>query len=465
LINGTGTGATFSNPYSVVLDSHGNLFVSDHSNMVIRKITPAGVVTTFAGSGSVAADRDGTGVHATFNYPFGMVIDNHDNLYVADDLAGSVRKVTSGAVVTTLAAVGSRVFDVGVNSQGILYFPGFNSGIVYKRSSTGAVTNFATGFAGPHGIAVDSNDNVYVTDTNNCRVYKILPDGTKSVFVGSSSDCTVHNGIGSGAGLASPVTLRFDRNNNLYIHGTSQLVQKATPAGVVTTVFGTGTAGYLNGDAAIAQINGYYGRPAFDAVGNAYYADNGNNRIRRITFAPAISSVSPSSGLAAGGTAITITGTYFMSGSTVTVGGNAATVTSINASGTLITAVTPAGSGPADVVVTLPTTQQFGTLTAGFTYPSPSSTPTAAPAPSQPPGGSRGGHLVQPPLLQRDRQASSSSSVSVPSVPPRVPTPGLSASSTTLKERIEARKQERLQFLARIQQRAEQRKARKKARK
>lgn len=144
--DGTGTAASFYYPYGIAIDGSGNLYVADARNNEIRKITSAGVVTTFAGSGTPGA-ADGTGTSATLNYPAGIAIDSAGNLYVADNGNNEIRMITPSGVVTTVA--GST-----------------------KSGDTDGTGTAAT-FEYPYGIAIDKSGNIYVTDQGNDKVRKI----------------------------------------------------------------------------------------------------------------------------------------------------------------------------------------------------------------------------------------------------------------------------------------------------
>ncbi len=145
--DGTGTAASFNEPDDIAIDNAGNLFVTDWANHKIRKVTPAGVVTTFAGSGN-AGFANGTGTAASFNHPWGIAIDGSNNLYIGDEYNNSIRKITPGAVVTTLAGTGAQGM---ANGQGTL----------------------AT-FNAPLGVSVNAAGNIlYVADWQNNVVRKI----------------------------------------------------------------------------------------------------------------------------------------------------------------------------------------------------------------------------------------------------------------------------------------------------
>jgi sugar lactone lactonase YvrE len=151
--DGTGSAARFNNPSGVAIDAAGNLYVADTYNETIRKITPSGVVTTLAGSVGISGGNDGTGIYALFNQPGGVAVDASGNICVADTGNATIRKVTSGGVVITLAGV-AGVAGFGDSSSGVALF---NQ---------------------PHGLVADGAGNIYVADTGNAAIRKIASDGT-----------------------------------------------------------------------------------------------------------------------------------------------------------------------------------------------------------------------------------------------------------------------------------------------
>jgi hypothetical protein len=157
--DGTGAAASFRSPRGVATDSAGNVYVADLGASTIRKITPAGVVTTLAGTAGVNGSTDATGAAASFNNPTGVATDSADNVYVADTINHTIRKITPAGVVTTLAGTAGA--------------PG----------STDA-TGVAASFRSPLGVATDSAGNVFVADTGNNTIRKISPAGAVSTIVG-----------------------------------------------------------------------------------------------------------------------------------------------------------------------------------------------------------------------------------------------------------------------------------------
>ena len=159
--DGTGTAASFNRPYSVATDSSGNVYVADLSNHTIRKITPAGVVTTVAGSAGVSGSADGTGAAASFNTPSSVATDSNGNVYVADTFNHTIRKITPAGVVTTLAG---------------------SAGVSGNADGTGAAARFNN----PYSVATDSSGNVYAADANNHTIRKITPAGVVTTLAGSA---------------------------------------------------------------------------------------------------------------------------------------------------------------------------------------------------------------------------------------------------------------------------------------
>lgn len=245
--DGTGAAAQFNYPVGICIDGAGNLYVGDASNHRIRKVTQAGVVTTFAGStqGFVNA----TGTAALFNVPVGICIDPSGNFYAGDIANNAVRKLTAAAVVTTHAA----------------------------------------GFNYPIGVCADAAGNIYVAENNNHRISKITPGGVASVFAGSGVAGNA-DGTGTAAQFEEPYGICADAAGNIYVvDNVSSRVRKITPAGVVTTISGAAGTGFQDGNVAVAKFDQPNGI-CVDAQGNLFVSDYNNNRIRKITPAGAVSS-------------------------------------------------------------------------------------------------------------------------------------------------------------------------------
>jgi gliding motility-associated-like protein len=333
--NGTGTVASFNNPFALTTDASGNIYVADQRNQLIREITPGGAVTTLAGSGATGA-ANGAGTAASFNNPSGVAVDASGNVYVGDQTNNLIRKITSAGVVTTFAGSSTHGFvngtgtaasfngptAVAIDNSGNVYVADNGNYAIRKITPAGVVTTLAgsgtlgsangTGtaasFNNPSGLAVDASGNVYVADQNNQLIRKITPAGVVSTFAGSGTAALV-NGTGTAASFDYPIGLTIDPAGNLYVGDyVNQVIRMITPAGVVTTLAGTaGTSGALNGVGTTASFNNPFDVAA-DKDGNLYVADKSNSLIRKInltgyTIAPAIG------GLAFDGTTGIISGT------------------------------------------------------------------------------------------------------------------------------------------------------------
>ncbi len=270
--NGNGTAAMFGNPYGVAKDASGNIFVADRNNNRIRKIASDGEVTTFAGSGSGGAIVNGTGTAAGFYTPVGVTFDATGNLYVSEVSNQAIRKITSAAVVTTLAG----------------------NGTAGNLNGTGTAATFNQ----PVGMAVDAAGNVFVADYINHLIRKITPTGVVTTFAGSGT-AALTDGSGTGASFNGPFALAFDASNNLIVADyLNHAIRKITPAGVVTTIAGNGTAGHVDATGSAARFN----RPAgfaVDATGNIFICDAQNNRIRKVTSAGVVTTIAGSGTAAA----------------------------------------------------------------------------------------------------------------------------------------------------------------------
>ncbi|OCX51280.1 hypothetical protein BEL04_21130 [Mucilaginibacter sp. PPCGB 2223] len=233
---------------------------------------PTAVVSTFAGS-TTAGNTNGTGTAAQFNTPKGMAVDATGNLYIADSFNNSVRKATTGAVVTTLAGSGTLgyVDGIGLGAQ----------------------------FYSPQGAVADANGNVYVADYGNNMIRKITAAGVVTTLAGSGTPGYA-DGTGTGSAFKSPRGLAIDGSGNLYVADMgNNLIRKITSAGVVTTIAGYTSGGYIDSTSTAAAFRSPSGI-AIDAAGaNLYVSDQGNHAIRKIVI---------SSGLVT-----TIAGTYTQS--------------------------------------------------------------------------------------------------------------------------------------------------------
>ncbi len=275
--NGTGTAASFNGSAAVAVDASGNVYEADRNNNVIRKIASSGTVTTFAGSGS-SGSVDGVGSAASFNGPTGLAVDGSGNVYVADFGNNLIRKISSAGVVTTLAGSG---FAGSANGIGVPALPKGPKGGSGSAGATGG-SGPAASFNGPAGVAVDGSGNVYVTDQRNNMIRKISPAGVVTTLAGSGAPGS-SNGSGTSATFNGPTGVAVDASGNVYVADTdNDSIRRISPIGAVTTLAGSAVPGSSNGIGTAASFNGP-AAVAVDGSGNVYVADQRNNSIRKIT--------------------------------------------------------------------------------------------------------------------------------------------------------------------------------------
>ena len=236
------------------------------NNVSVNCAVAQSMVSTIAGS-TTAGYANGTGSAASFRQPSGVARDASGNLYVADYANHVIRKIAPGGVVTTLAGTGS---------------PGHVDGMAGSAK-----------FATPVGIAVAASGNIYVTEFYGNDIRMITPGGIVTTLAGSATAGSA-DGIGASASFNNPLGIAVDANENVYVADYSNnMIRKITPAGVVTTLAGTTTAGSNNGAAGLATFNGPSGI-ALSPSGTLYVAEWFNSDIRQISPAGVVSTLAGS---------------------------------------------------------------------------------------------------------------------------------------------------------------------------
>jgi sugar lactone lactonase YvrE len=307
--DGAGSAARFNCPRAVAVDSAGNVYVADTGNETIRKISPSGLVSTLAGLAFHAGSVDGTGSAARFDGPSGVAVDSAGNVYVTDIGNKTVRKVTSTGLVSTLAGLAgnggstdgtgsaARFADpwgVAVDSAGNVYVADSGNHTIRKMTPGGVVSTLAgqARFSGPHSVAVDTTGNVYVADTYNNTIQKVAPDGEVSTLAGLVGDIGNADGTASDARFNYPTGVAVDSTGNVYVADTlNHTIRKITLGGMVTTPAGLARSfGSADGTGSNARFRSPYG-VALDSASSVYIVDSGNHTIRKVTSGAVVSTL------------------------------------------------------------------------------------------------------------------------------------------------------------------------------
>jgi sugar lactone lactonase YvrE len=309
---------SFNAPAGVVVDATGNIYVTDYGNNLIRKITPAGVVSTFAGSGNQGI-LDGTDSLASFNLPTGITIDKQGNLFVTDKGSDLIRKITPAQVVTTVAGVDSASSANGAASKagffsptgivadgsGNLYIADAGNNAIRLMTSGGTVSTIATNdstndistptaFNNPTGVALDGFGNVYVANYLNSNILMLNSSAVVSNYADTGRVQGNMNGPAPAATFFYPNSVAVDAQGNVFVaDGINNLIREISKAGIVSTFAGSGLPGAVDSTGTAASFNGPAGL-AFDKNGNLYVADTNNNLIRKITPAGVVTTVAGS---------------------------------------------------------------------------------------------------------------------------------------------------------------------------
>ena len=315
------TAAQLNNPTAMTFDVNGNLYIADTANHRVRKISPAGVITTAAGTGVAGYSGDGgPASQAQLDSPQGLTADSDGNVYIADTGNNRIRKLQPDGTLLSIAGNGNGSYygDGGPANAASLHSPHaiwFVSGYYLYIADTGnqrirellpdgtIVTVAGNGSQGPGGdggqataaqlnlptgFALDSAGNIYIADQGNDRIRMVSSNGTISTVAGGPSLGLGDSGPATSASLAQPSSVAVDSSGNIYIADTGHNRIREVSNGAIATIAGTNGCCYSgdNGPAASAQLNAPAGL-LLDVTGRLYIADSGNNAIRLLQPAPA----------------------------------------------------------------------------------------------------------------------------------------------------------------------------------
>ncbi len=321
--------ARLFDPWSMALDAAGNLYIVDKGNHRIRKVSPVGTISAFAGNGMLGSSGDGgPATAATMNDPQSIAVDATGNVYIADTGNNRIRRIAPNGIITTVAGTGVGGFagnggpatqaqldypaSVALDASGNLYIADANNACVRKVTvSTGVITTVAgdgrVGFGGdggpatqaqfifPSSVTLDQSGILYVADTGSSRIRRISPDGIITTFAGTGRDgYSGDGGPANAAQLNVPSFMTTDADGNLYLAdwGNHRIRKITISNNLITTIAGNGTQG-AGGDGT-APVNAQFTFPndvALDRAGNIYIADQGNQRVRKILPASALRTV------------------------------------------------------------------------------------------------------------------------------------------------------------------------------
>jgi hypothetical protein len=302
--DGTSNLARFSGPAGLAIDLLGNIIVGDGYNNRVRKIDTSGNVATIAGNGSLGF-KDGIASSASFFYPAGVVVDPLGNIFVCDEFNHQIRKITPGGDVSTFAGSRSSTSHrielkypvaITIDADANLYVADQDNNVIEKIGPDGTASQIGSGKQGyadgnattasfytPTGVVCDKFGNVFVADRGNNRIRKIAVDGTVSTIAGSGS-------LGSGDGISTSATfnglahIAVDDSSNLYVtQYEDHKIRKITAAGYVSTFSGTGLKGRKDGPVSTAEFS-HPTAITIDKKGNIFITEIGNNLIRKIVI-------------------------------------------------------------------------------------------------------------------------------------------------------------------------------------
>jgi uncharacterized protein (TIGR03437 family) len=273
---GPAVNAQLNTPQGIAFDPNGSIYIADSRNNRVRRVSPLGIMTTFAGDGTIspgggpsAYGDGGPATSAQLHLPMGVAVDKSGNVYIADSGDNTIREVTTDGNIATIAG------DSFPSYQG-------DAGLAIKAE-----------LHGPEDVAVDSSGNIYIADTQNAYIRKVTSDGNINYIAGDGSiGFTGDGGYATSAGLIAPFALAVDSSGNVYFaeNGDNRIRKIDAKSLNISTVVGNGTPGFSGdgSDPTKAQLNSPTGL-AVDSAGNLYIADSLNRRIRKVASGGSIS--------------------------------------------------------------------------------------------------------------------------------------------------------------------------------
>ncbi len=300
-----------SNSWSVVVGPAGDVFVADSEMNRIIRIAEDGRFHRVAGKGTPIIRIEGNGpppqfsgdggpaTAADLDYPFGVAVDSHGNIYISDSINNRIRKVSADRTIETIAGIGkagssgdggrareaqlSSPSGLAVDSHGNVYVADCGNNSVRQISSDGIIRTVVSGLKCPHGVFVDARDTLFIADTFNHFIKRLDPDGTVHTIAGTGKqEFTGDEGPATKAGLAAPDSLAIDSQGNIYIADRANWrVRKITLDGIIHTIAGNHETGFSGDGGPALNAPIFPTSVAVDVRGMIYVTDH--NRIRVLT--------------------------------------------------------------------------------------------------------------------------------------------------------------------------------------
>jgi uncharacterized protein (TIGR03437 family) len=339
--NGQATAASLSSPRGIAFDAQGNIYIADRFNHRVRRVTPSGTITTFAGTGVAGFSGDGgLAANAQLNQPEDIWIDAGGTVYIADSSNHRIRRVAVNGIITTVAGVGidsfngdgipavnaqlNRPTSLVVDASGNIFLADSSNQRIRRVAVNGIISTVAgtgvEGYSGdggsataatlrfPVGLAIDNSGNLYIADAGNHVIRRVSASGTITTVVGTGAGAGTDQGTFSGdggaatsAGLNTAEDVAVDSLDTLFVADSANYRIRRVSGGIITTIAGTGLDGFSgDGGAATSATLNFPWSLSLDASGNLFLGDMFNHRVRRISGA---GSAAASPGTGPGGTA------------------------------------------------------------------------------------------------------------------------------------------------------------------
>ena len=321
---GQATSAQLQQPIDVAFDSSGDMFIADSLNHVVREVTPSGIISTYAGTGTSGNTGDGgPASSAELEQPGGLAFNAAGDLFIADISANVVREVTPSGVISTAVGTGTygytgdggpatsatlgEPFGIAFNAAGDLFIADSTNNVIREVNTSGVIStvagNHTAGYSGnggpatsaelysPLDVAFNAAGDMFIADYLNNVVREVNLVGVISTVAGNTtSGHTGDGGPATTAELHGPISVKFDSYGNMFIAETfNNDVREVNALGVISTLVGTGTSGYTGngGPASAATLDGPQ-LITIDSHGNLFIADFLNNAIREVAATPPV---------------------------------------------------------------------------------------------------------------------------------------------------------------------------------